>query len=214
MVTQPETMDGAPDQPNALEPAAGVHDGLQPIRLPNDWALTDERFLEIAHLNDDLMLERTTDGRLVQMAFPERISERVATAMCALIGLWALQTRGEIRGEAGGYIFSGGPAMCPDVSWVSPEQLRQGRIERGQFYFAPAFAVEVRSLSQSIISQQRRMQQWMEHGVQLGWLVDPHSETVWIYRADSSVEELKRPPELSGEDVCSGLVIDMSQVWE
>lgn len=213
MVTQPQTAERASTQSSALEPAMESYHELPPIRLPVDWVLTDERFLEIAQLNEDLLLERTADGRLVQMGFPDRESERVTTLMCTLIGLWALQAQGEVRGEAGGYLFSGGPAMCPDVSWVSPEQLREERIEHGQFFFAPAFAVEVRSRSQRIASQQRRMQQWMEHGVRLGWLIDPYGETVWVYRADGSVEQLERPQELSGEDVCEGLVVDMTRVW-
>ena len=160
MVTQPQTAERASTQSSELEPAMETYHELPPIRLPVDWVLTDERFLEIAQLNEDLLLERTADGRLVQMGFPDRESERVTTLMCTLIGLWALQAQGEVRGEAGGYLFSGGPAMCPDVSWVSPEQLREERIEHGQFFFAPAFAVEVRSRSQRIASQQRRMQQW------------------------------------------------------
>ena len=58
------------------------------------------------------------------------------------------------------------------------------------------------------------MVEWIEGGVRLGWLIDPFVRKVWIYRADGEVVELDDPSELSGEDVCSGLVIDMSQVWE
>ena len=54
----------------------------------------------------------------------------------------------------------------------------------------------------------------MSNGVQLGWLIDPYEEIVWIYRGDGSVEQLDRPDELSGEDVCVGLSIDMTRVWE
>ena len=54
----------------------------------------------------------------------------------------------------------------------------------------------------------------MSNGVQLGWLIDPYEEIVWIYRADGSFEQLDRPDELSGEDVCVGLSIDMTRVWE
>lgn len=55
---------------------------------------------------------------------------------------------------------------------------------------------------------------WMSYGVPLGWLVDPYEETVRIHRADGSEEILQRPLELSGENVCAGLTIDMNQVWQ
>ena len=197
----------------STEAAAGSYDDPQPIRLPPDWELTDERFLEIAQLNPDQLLERTADGRLHQIAWPEFVSEQVTEAICALVRVWTQLAGGAQRGPVGGYLFSDGPAMAPDVSWVSPGQLEQGRIEKGQFYFAPAFVVEVRSPSQTIPEQQGRMEDWISHGVQLGWLIDPYSRRVWIYRAEGEVEELDDPAELSGEDVCEGLTIEMTLVW-
>ena len=74
------------------------------------------------------------------------------------------------------------------------------------------FEVSPLSLPLSIV--QEKMVEWIEGGVRLGWLIDPFVRKVWIYRADGEVVELNDPSELSGEDVCSGLVIDMSQVWE
>ena len=209
MTTQTEAA-AAPPAGDAVERA---FDDPQPIRLPPDWVLTDERFLEIAQLNPDQLLERTADGRLQPMAWPEFASEQATEAICALVRLWTQVAGGAQRGPVGGYIFSDGPAMAPDVSWVSPEQLDRGRIERGQFYFAPAFVVEVRSPSQSIPEQQTRMEEWIGRGVRLGWLVDPYERRVWVYRASGEVEALDSPAELSGEDVCVGLTIELSAVW-
>ena len=193
--------------------AQSASDDPQPIRLPPDWVLTDERFLEIALLNPDQLIERTADGRLHQMAWPEFVSEQVTEEICAIVRLWTQTAGGAQRGPVGGYIFSNGPAMAPDVSWVSPEQLEQGRIEKGQFYFAPVFVVEVRSPSQTISEQQGRMEEWIRSGVLLGWLIDPYARQVWIYRANGDTEALENPTQLSGEDVCTGLTIDLARVW-
>ena len=85
---------------------------------------------------------------------------------------------------------------------------------RQKFDIVGDFVVEVRSPRQSILQQQEKMVEWIEGGVRLGWLIDPFERKVWIYRANGEVDELDDPTELSGEDVCEGLVIDMSRVWD
>ena len=198
----------------SLDPSALVYDEPQPISLPPDWELTDERFLEIGELNPEQCFERTADGRLHQMTWPDGLSESVSTKILAFVTFWAMGNSGETRGENGGYFLPDSSARGPDVSWVDAEQIAERGGLRGQFYLAPRFVVEVRSPSQTVRAQQSRMQHWVSVGVQLGWLIDPYEEIVWIYRADGSVEQLDRPGQLAGEDVCVGLSIDMTRVWE
>ena len=186
------------------------YEDRQPIRLPPDWVITDERFEELGRLNPDTLFETTADGSLIIMTFPDALSERTSSRIHILVGVWALTAGGDVRGEAGGYYLSELERRAPDVSWVPPDQVQA----TGQLHFAPAFVVEVRSAFQSVPAQEAELRMWMSYGVQLGWLVDPYEQTVRIYRADGSQELLQRPLELSGEDVCSGLKIDMSQVWE
>ena len=185
----------------------------QPIRLPPDWELTDERFLEIAQLNSDQLFERTADGRLSQMTWPDVLSRTVAARIMQFVFGWMLEAEGEAYGGDGGYFLPDGSAMAPDISWVDAEQLAEHGPMRGQFRFAPRFVVEVISPSQTVPDQQEKMQNWIANGVRLGWLIDPDTRRVWIYRVDGGVELLEDPPELSGEDVCAGLSIDLGRVW-
>ena len=181
-----------------------------PLRLPPDWIITHERFEEIGRLNPDVLFETTADGKLIIMTFPDALSERVTTRLLALVQLWAFDSGGDVRGEAGGYYLSELEMRAPDVSWVAPDRVQ----ERGQLHFAPDFVVEVRSPTQPIESQTDKMRMWMSYGVRLGWLVDPYEQSVRVFRADGAVEVLEEPNVLSGEDVCSGMSIDMSQVWQ
>ena len=54
---------------------------------------------------------------------------------------------------------------------------------------------------------------WLEQGVRLAWLLDPHDNVAWIYRPDREPERQQRPQTLSGEDVMPGLTIDLAQIW-
>ena len=197
-----------------VEAAQLIYDDPQPIRLPADWELTDERFLEIGLLNPDQLFERTADGRLQQMTWPDGLSGHATSVIHAFVTFWALSAGGAARGPDGGYFLSDGLARAPDISWVDAEQIAARGGLRGQFYLAPRFAVEVLSPSQTVRAQQAKMRGWMEHGVRLGWLVDPYGGRVWVYRTDGSVEQLERPAELSGEDVCVGLTVDLARIWE
>ena len=54
----------------------------------------------------------------------------------------------------------------------------------------------------------------MSYGVQLGWLIDPKRELVWIYRAGQDEPDfLERPDTLSGEAVMSGFTLDCAPLW-
>ena len=57
------------------------------------------------------------------------------------------------------------------------------------------------------------MEEWLLFGVELGWLVDPLEETVWVYRPGQEPEQLERPTQLSGEAVLDGLTVEMAEVW-
>jgi Uma2 family endonuclease len=48
----------------------------------------------------------------------------------------------------------------------------------------------------------------------LGWLIDPESKTVEIYRANQAVEVLHAPTHLSGENILADFVLDLQEVFE
>jgi Uma2 family endonuclease len=52
----------------------------------------------------------------------------------------------------------------------------------------------------------------LETGIRLGWLIDPKTKKVEIYRAGQPVEVLESPVTLSGEDVPPGFVLDLHQL--
>ena len=80
-------------------------------------------------------------------------------------------------------------------------------------YGAAPFVVEVQSRNQSVPQLRRKMEEWIEGGSQLGWLILPLQKQVEIYRSYREPEVLIDPTTLSGEDVMPGLVIAMSDVW-
>ncbi len=79
--------------------------------------------------------------------------------------------------------------------------------------------IELRS--QSVVYRRRhrlqvlqdKMQEYIDNGTQLGWLIDRKQRRVFIYRPNIAVEELDNPKTLYGEPLLPGFVLDLSQVW-
>jgi len=61
---------------------------------------------------------------------------------------------------------------------------------------------------------QLKMQEYIDTGVRLGWLIVPESQQVEIYRRDRAVEQLISPNSLSGEDMLPGLVFNLPSICQ
>ena len=51
------------------------------------------------------------------------------------------------------------------------------------------------------------MQEYLDNGAQLGWLLDPKTKRVEIYRQGQAKEVLSDPSSLSGERVLPGFTL-------
>lgn len=57
------------------------------------------------------------------------------------------------------------------------------------------------------------MQEYVDNGVRLGWLINPQDQQVEIYRSRQNIEVLKLPITLSGEDVLPGFVLKCDRLF-
>lgn len=73
--------------------------------------------------------------------------------------------------------------------------------------------VELRSRTDSLKKLQEKMQEYMEQGAQLGWLIDPQTKRVEIYRSGQAVEVLENPSHLSGETVLPGFTLSLQRIF-
>lgn len=110
-----------------------------------------------------------------------------------------------------GFILPNGATVGPDASWISRERLRlvaPADLERFP-HACPDFVVELRSPSDRLESVRRKMRQYIDQGVRLGWLLDPIRAVAEVYRPGREPEVLERPATLAGEDVLPGFVLDL-----
>ena len=108
-----------------------------------------------------------------------------------------------------------GATLSPDASWISQSKW-DALTDVQQQTFAnvcPDFVVELRSKSDNLKPLQEKMQEYMDNGARLGWLINPKQRQVIVYRSNQEVEILENPQTVSGEDVLVGFVLQLNLIW-
>lgn len=75
-----------------------------------------------------------------------------------------------------------------------------------------AVVVELRSKTDALKPLQEKMQEYIDNGASLGWLIDRQNQQVEIYRVNQSVEIIKSPQRLSGENTLPNFILDLTEV--
>ena len=184
------------------------------LNLSPTIELTDEQFFQLCVNNRDLRLEQTAQGELIIMPPTGWKSGNRNSRLTQRVGNWAdVDGTGLAFDSSTGYILPNGAKRSPDASWVSRERLEALNPDPTRFLpMAPDFAVELRSASDELKTVQQKMQEYINKGVRLGWLIDPQNQRVEIYRIGQNVEVLQSPTSLLGENVLPGFVLELNQI--
>ncbi len=57
------------------------------------------------------------------------------------------------------------------------------------------------------------MQEYIDNGTRLGWLINRKNRQVEVYRRGKVKEILNNPDSLSGEDVLTGFCLNLECIW-
>ena len=177
--------------------------------------LTHEQFYELCKVNQDLRLERSSTGELILMPPTGWESGKRNADLTTNVTLWNRQAQiGIVFDSSTGFSLPNGADRSPDVAWVEKSRIEAIAPDPARFLpLAPDFVIELRSATDKLITLERKMAEYRDCGVRLGWLIDPQEKQVQIYRVGRPTEYLNQPEELSGEDVLPGFVLTLAEVW-
>ncbi|NET90931.1 MAG: Uma2 family endonuclease [Kamptonema sp. SIO1D9] len=176
--------------------------------------LTDEQFFQLCQNNRDLRLERTAEGELIIMPPTGWVSGNQNSKLTQRLANWTdANGTGLAFDSSTGFRLPNGANRSPDAAWVKKSRIEALNPDPNRFLpLAPDFIIELRSASDRLETLRSKMQEYIDCGVSLGWLIDPENQQVEIYRQGKEVEILQSPTSLSGEDVLPGFVLNLSQI--
>jgi Uma2 family endonuclease len=178
--------------------------------------LNHEQFKQLVAANPDAELELTGEGELVIMPPTGGETGDRNDEISFQLRAWNKQTQlGKTFNSSTGFDLPNGATRSPDASWVSLARWNALTPNERQSFppLCPDFIIELRSPSDSLKDLRDKMLEYIDNGASLGWLLDPISKTVEIYRIGQPVEVLTNPTQLRGENVLPGFVLDLGGIF-
>ncbi|MDJ0843969.1 Uma2 family endonuclease [Crocosphaera sp.] len=164
--------------------------------------LTLEEFLTLAETKPRSEFVR---GKIRQKSMPQGEHSRLQSKLCSVINNITEDTKIA-------YAFSelrctfGGNSIIPDVSvfrWQRIPVTSSGKIAN-RFNLYPDWSIEILSPHQSSSKVLENLLHCSQYGTELGWLIDPEEETIFVIFPEQKVQLFrgeKQLPILTGIDL-------------
>ena len=193
---------------------------MEAITIPKGFKVTPQQFDILAEAEQLARMELTKDGELIVVSPTGGEAGERNFNLYIDLGIWNRQNRlGKAFDSSTIFVLPNGARRSPDVSWVAVDKWNSLTLKEKQGFppLVPDFVIELVSPSDIRSKRyeylQNKMQEYLDNGVRLGWLIEPSAETVEIYRQGQQVEILNNPKTLSGEDVLPGFILDLSEIF-
>lgn len=193
---------------------------MEAIAIPQGFRVTPEQFEQLAYAEQLARLELTENGELIVMSPTGGEAGRKNRRLTQQIGNWTDRDgTGEAFDSSTVFVLPNGARRSPDVSWIRLERWNALSLKEKQGFppVAPDFVIELVSPSdlknQRYQDLQAKMQEYLDNGVKLGWLIEPAAKIVEIYRSGQPVEIVNNPATLLGEDVLPGFTLNLTEIF-
>jgi len=179
--------------------------------------LSDTELEQFCAVNEFWRIERTREGAIT-MNPPTGMFTGGGNAdvTAQLHAWWKTHRRGRSFDSNTGYYLPDGSMMSPDASYLTAETLAKlPREERKGFpHICPDFIIELISETDTLVSSKKKMVRWRENGVELGWLIEPDKERVFVYTAGAVNPIIVTGAFVSGSGCVEGFQLDLNELWD
>jgi Uma2 family endonuclease len=187
------------------------------LNLESAIDLTDDQFYQLCRNNPDLKFERTAHGKLIIMPPTGGETGRRNSNLIIDVGIWNRKTQlGQVFDSSTCFKLPNGADRSPDVSWIQQNRWDTLTPEQKEKFppICPDFVIELMSPSDTLKVVRAKMQEYIDNGAKLGWLLNRKDRQVEIYRANQDIEMLQSPTSLSGEAILPGFILELDSMWQ
>jgi Uma2 family endonuclease len=125
------------------------------------------------------------------------------------------QHRGEAFDGTTTFIFPNGVKRCPDTAWVSSERLLAlpYKARRKRLRVTPEFVIEIKSPTDKYPELQAKMDDYIENGIELGWLIHTDLREVKTY-TKIEISTFKDLAKIRGTGPVKSFTLDLRPIWQ
>ena len=175
-------------------------------------SISNRALEQLCRENPDLRFETDRQGKLIVMSPTGSLTGEKNADLIYQVQSWNRRYKlGKVFDSSTGFRLFNGAIRSPDVSWIENSRWNSlsDRQKRGFAPIDPDFVIELLSPTDNLTETQQKMLEYMNCGVKLGWLINPDAKEVEIYHNGKDKKTLNSPNSLSGEDILSGLTVDL-----
>jgi len=186
------------------------------LNLPKNLKLSDDQFENLVWANRESKFELTATGELLIMSPTGGETGNRNFELYIDLGNWNRQKGlGKAFDSSTGFQLPNGAKRSPDLSWITLEKWNALTSDQRRKFLpiCPDFVVELVSESDDLKAIENKMQEYLDNGLGLGWLIIPKIRQVQIYRPQQAIEILESPISLSGEPILVDFVLDLNPIW-
>jgi Uma2 family endonuclease len=187
------------------------------LRIRPAIEMTDDEFFALCQLNSDLRFERTWEGDIIIMPPTGGATGNRNANITRQLGNWTKQDgTGAFFDSSTGFKLPNGADRSPDAAWIPLSRLATLTTEQKQKFppICPDFVIELLSPTDTLAVTQAKMDEYIENGAHLGWMIYPEVRQIHVYRSRQAVVVLENVAEVSADPELPGFVLDLREIWE
>lgn len=154
------------------------------------------------------------ENRIIQKPMPQGKHSTIQSDLGAALNI-ALKPDRIARAYPELRCTFGGRSTVPDLAVFTWERIPRdddGKVAN-IFALAPDWTIEILSPEQSQSKVVRNILHCLSHGTQMGWLIDPEEELVFVYLADRTISVFERDDLLPVPDFARSVQLSVAQLF-
>jgi Uma2 family endonuclease len=180
------------------------------MTLP-ETPITAEQLLQMPALEHCELVR----GEIIKMSPTGLEHGRVANRISVRLGVFVEQHQlGIVTTAEAGFQIAHNPdsVRAPDVAFLSAARVPKNPMP-GFFDGPPDLAVEVLSPNDRAGEVLKKIQEWLQAGCRMLWLVDPITRTVSVYHDLRTAQVLTAEDTISGDDLLPGFSLPVAEFF-
>lgn len=178
--------------------------------------MDDAEFYNLCMQNRDLRFERTPDGNIIVMSPASSISGDLNSEIDYQLRKWNKENKlGKCFDSSAGFTLPDNSVRSPDASFIFIERWNALSTDqrKGFAHICPDFIIELKSETDTLQALTQKMQEYLNNGCRMGWLIDPVKEQLLIFIPDQNVRIIEGfNQSVAEESILPGFALDLREL--